>query len=122
MEEAIQTLQKLAKALRESYEITNTAIPWKEALSIVQSIEKLEVYIKEREKHKNNALNIVKTRLEKIKRTLGQLALKKGERERNKEKLYVKAVIRGSKAALTQNKNKKLTPKTIKNNRQRVVI
>jgi hypothetical protein len=27
MEEAIQTLQKLAKALRETYETTNTAIP-----------------------------------------------------------------------------------------------
>jgi hypothetical protein len=117
MEEAVQTLQKLAKALRESYETTNTAIPWKEALSIVQSIEKLEVYIKEREKRKNDALNIVKTRLEKIERTLSQLTLKKGERERNKRELYIEAAIRGSKIALTQNKNKKSPPKTIENDR-----
>jgi hypothetical protein len=39
MEEAIQTLQKLAKALKETYETINTAILWKEALNIVQSIE-----------------------------------------------------------------------------------
>jgi hypothetical protein len=101
MEEAVQTLQKLAKALRESYETTNTAIPWKEALSIVQGIKKLETRMKEQEKRKNNTSNIVKTRLEKIKRTLGQLTLKKKERERNKGESYTEAVIRGSKAALT---------------------
>jgi hypothetical protein len=101
MKEAVQTLQKLAKALRESYETTNTAILWKEALSIVQSIKKLKIYIKERDKRENNALNIVKTRLEKIKRTLGQLALEKGEREKNKRESYVEAAIRGSKIALT---------------------
>jgi hypothetical protein len=101
MEEAVQTLQKPAKALRELYETTNTAIPWKEALRIVQSIKKLETHIKKYEKRENNALNIVKTRLEKIKRTLSQLTLKKGERERNKEELYVETAIKGSKAALT---------------------
>jgi hypothetical protein len=101
MEEAVQTLQKLAKALRESYKTTNTAIPWKEALSIVQSIKKLETHIKEREKRENNASNIVKTRLEKIERTLSQLAPKKGERERNKGELYVEAAIKGSKITLT---------------------
>jgi hypothetical protein len=101
MEEAVQTLQKLAKALRESYETTNTAIPWKEALSIVQSIKKLKIHIKEHEKRENNASNIVKTRLEKIKRTLDQLTLKKGERERNKKELYSEAAIKGSKVTLT---------------------
>jgi hypothetical protein len=35
MEEAIQTFQKLAKALKETYETTNTAILWKKALNIV---------------------------------------------------------------------------------------
>ena len=122
MEEAVQTLQKLAKALRESYETTNIAIPWKEALSIVQSIKKLEAHVKEREKRENNASNIVKTRLEKIKRTLGQLAPEKGERERNKRESYAEAAIKGNKTALTQNKNKKLASKTIENDRQRVVV
>jgi hypothetical protein len=106
MEEAVQTLQKLAKALRESYETTNTASPWKEALSIIQSIEKLETYIKEHEKRKNNASNIVKTRLEKIKRTLGQLTLKKGERERNKRESYAETAIKGSKVTLPKIKTK----------------
>jgi methylthioribose-1-phosphate isomerase len=99
MEEAIQTLQKLAKALRETYETTNTAIPWKEALNIVQSIEKLEEHVKEREKRENDALNIIKTRLEKIEKILDQLALKKGESEKSKGESYVEAAIRGSKAA-----------------------
>jgi hypothetical protein len=52
MGEAVQTLQKLAKALRESYETTNIVIPWKEALSIVQSIEKPKIHIKEHENTK----------------------------------------------------------------------
>jgi hypothetical protein len=99
MEKVIQTLQKLAKALRESYETTNTAILWKEALSIVQSIEKLEEYIKKREKRENNTLNIIKTRLKKIKKILNQLALKKGESEKSKGESYVEAAIRGSKIA-----------------------
>lgn len=122
MEEAVQTLQNLAKALRESYETTNTAIPWKEALSIVQSIEKLEAHMKEREKRENDASNTLKTRLEKIERTLGQLTPKKGERERNKGESYAEAAIRGSKAAPAENKNKKSAPKTVENDRQRVVV
>jgi hypothetical protein len=73
--------------------------------------------VKERDKRENNALNIIKTRLKKIKRTLSQLTLKKGERERNKRESYAEAAIRGSKIALTQNKNKKLAPKTVKNDR-----
>jgi hypothetical protein len=99
MKKAIQTLQKLAKALRETYETTNTAIPWKKALNIVQSIEKLEEHVKEREKCENNASNIVKTRLEKIEKILGKLALKKGESEKSKGESYAEAAIRGSKAA-----------------------
>jgi hypothetical protein len=57
-------------------------------------------------KTRNDALNTVKTRLEKIEKTLGQLVLKKGEREKSKGESYVEAAIRGSKAAPAQNKNK----------------
>jgi hypothetical protein len=117
MEEAVQTLQKLAKTLRESYETTNTAILRKGALSIIQRIDKLKIYVKEQKNHKSNTLNIVKTRLEKIKRTLSQLALKKRGREKNKEGLYAETAIKGHKITLTQNKNKKITPETVKNNR-----
>jgi hypothetical protein len=42
-----------------------------------------------------------KTRLEKIEKILDQLALKKGESEKNKRESYAEAVIRGSKAAST---------------------
>jgi hypothetical protein len=55
--------------------------------------------VKERKKRENDASNIVKTRLEKIEKIIGQLALKKGESEKSEGESYAEAAIKKNKAA-----------------------
>jgi hypothetical protein len=122
MEKIIQILQEQARALRESYEATTAVIPWGEVLRIVQGIEKLGEQAREREKRENNASNAAETRLKKIEKTLEQLARGKEENEGSKKRSYAEAATEGCKEAPAGAKNKKKTPDSVKNDRQRVVV